>query len=224
MSYRIGAYLIDPEAYEIRHDGDRVPVEPQVFDLLIMLIENRQRAVSKEEIIERVWKGRIVSDATLSSRIKAARQTLSDDGSAQKLIRTIHGRGFRFVGEVAQVDPPAAASAEPEGKGPAQRPDAQAPAATDSNKSAGPPVIDGVAARPTGSRKWTLAAAAASVALVGAGFLVNQLLRDPVGAGSDSRLERSAPARLAPARSKRSGPSRIATSARRWSSCRLARS
>ena len=198
MSYRIGAYLIDPEAYEIRHDGARVPVEPQVFDLLIMLIENRQRAVSKEEIIERVWKGRIVSDATLSSRIKAARQTLSDDGSAQKLIRTIHGRGFRFVGEVAQLDPPAAAGAEPDGNGPAQRPDAQAPAATDSNKSAGPPVIDGVAARLTGSRKWTLAAAAASVALVGVGFLVNQLLRDPVGAGSDSRLERSAPSRLAP--------------------------
>ncbi len=104
MPYRIGAYLIDPKAYEIREDGHPVPVEPQVFDLLIMLIENRERAVSKDEIIEQIWKGRIISDATLSSRIKSARQALGDDGSAQKLIRTIHGRGFRFVGDVEQVE------------------------------------------------------------------------------------------------------------------------
>ena len=139
MPYRIGAYLIDPETYEIREDGRPVPVEPQVFDLLIMLIENRQRTVSKDEIIERVWKGRIVSDATLSSRIKSARQALGDDGSAQKLIRTIHGRGFRFVGDVEQLDPPVAAET-----------DASA-AATDAG---------GIAAKPSSSRKWALAAAA----------------------------------------------------------------
>jgi len=102
MSYRIGAYLIDPAAHEILHEDALVPVEPQVFDLLIFLIENRQRTVTKDEIIERVWKGRIVSDANLSSRIKAARQALGDDGSAQRLIRTVHGRGFRFVGEVVE--------------------------------------------------------------------------------------------------------------------------
>jgi adenylate cyclase len=113
MSYQIGPYLIDPEAYEIRRGGKRVPIEPQVFDLLVMLIENRVRAVSKDEIIERIWNGRIVSDAALSSRIKAARRVLGDSGSAQELIRTIHGRGFRFVGDVVAVPRPATADAGP---------------------------------------------------------------------------------------------------------------
>ena len=103
MVYRIGAYLLDPEAYELRRDGVLVPVEPQVFELLVFLIANRERAPSKDEIIERVWAGRIVSDATLSSRIRTARQALGDDGSAQRLIRTIHGRGFRFIGDVEEV-------------------------------------------------------------------------------------------------------------------------
>src|SRR5262245_60452088 len=110
MSYRIGEYLIDPAAYEIRRDDALLPVEPQVLELLVFLIENRQRTLTKDEIIDRVWKGRIVSDATLSSRIKAARQVLGDDGAAQRLIRTVHGRGFRFVGEVTQDAPPAATS------------------------------------------------------------------------------------------------------------------
>jgi len=103
MAYRIGGYLLDPEAYELRRDGVPVPVEPQVFELLVFLIANRERALSKDEIIERVWAGRIVSDATLSSRIRTARQALGDDGSAQRLIRTIHGRGFRFIGDVEDV-------------------------------------------------------------------------------------------------------------------------
>jgi adenylate cyclase len=111
MSYQIGPYLIDPEAYEIRREGKRVPIEPQVFDLLLILIENRVRAVSKDEIIKRIWNGRIVSDAALSSRIKAARRVLGDSGSVQGLIRTIHGRGFRFVGDVVAVPRPAAAAA-----------------------------------------------------------------------------------------------------------------
>ena len=103
MAYRIGAYLLDPEGYELRRDGVSVAIEPQVFELLVFLIANRERALSKDEIIERVWQGRIVSDATLSSRIRTARQALGDDGSAQRLIRTIHGRGFRFVGDVEEV-------------------------------------------------------------------------------------------------------------------------
>jgi formylglycine-generating enzyme required for sulfatase activity/DNA-binding winged helix-turn-helix (wHTH) protein len=105
MAYRIGAYLVDPDAYEMRRDGTFIPVEPQVFDLLVLLIANRQRSLSKDEIIERVWDGRSVSDATLSSRIRTARQVLGDDGSTQRLIRTIHGRGFRFVGDVQEVHP-----------------------------------------------------------------------------------------------------------------------
>jgi formylglycine-generating enzyme required for sulfatase activity len=192
MPYRIGAYLIDPEAYEIRHQGGLVSVEPQVFDLLIMLIENRQRVVSKDEMIERVWKGRIVSDATLSSRIKAARQALGDDGSVQKLIRTIHGRGFRFVGDVTHPAPSAAAGAEPNGIGPTQRSDAQVAATTQSNESVGVPVVASIAARPTGTRKWAVTAAA-SVALLAAVFSVDQLLTRPVvGPGGDGMLTRTA--------------------------------
>jgi formylglycine-generating enzyme required for sulfatase activity len=169
MPYRIGPYLIDPEAYEIRHDGNLVSVEPQVFDLLIMLIENRHRAVGKDEIIERVWKGRVVSDATLSSRIKSARQALGDDGSTQKLIRTIHGRGFRFVGDVEEIDPPVAA---------------------ETNGSAAAPNIGGVAAKPTGLRKWVIAAAALGV--LGAGVLTDQVLVRPTRTSGDDMLEHAA--------------------------------
>src|SRR5262245_43523685 len=96
MRYRIGTYSIDCGAYEVRSGDGLVSVEPQVFDLLVMLVENRDRVVAKDEIIERIWNGRIISDATLSARIRDARQTLGDDGSAQRLIRTVHGRGFRF--------------------------------------------------------------------------------------------------------------------------------
>src|SRR5262245_26337878 len=116
MAYRIGAYLLDPEAYELRRDGAPVPVEPQVFELLVFLIANRERALSKDEIIEQVWQGRVVSDATLSRRIRTARQALGGDGSAQRLIRTIHGRGFRFIGEVEEIAAVAANGSQQEAR------------------------------------------------------------------------------------------------------------
>ena len=100
MIYFVASSAIDTETFEVRRDGERVPVEPQVFDLLLLLIENRDRMVTRDEIIERVWKGRIVSEAAISSRIKAARRVIGDDGKAQAMIRTIHRRGIRFVGEV----------------------------------------------------------------------------------------------------------------------------
>jgi TolB-like protein len=100
MIFRINECLIDSNAYEVRRNGKPVPVQPQVLDLLILLLEHRDRLVTKDEIIERVWHGRVVSDAALDSRIKSARQTIGDSGASQELIRTIRGRGFRFVGEV----------------------------------------------------------------------------------------------------------------------------
>lgn len=112
MPYKIGSYVIDPEAYELRARGVPMPAEPQVLDLLILLIENRARVVGKDEIIARVWNGRAVSDASLSTRIKTARRALGDTGEAQDVIRTIYGRGFRFVGEVT-VETGVALSAEP---------------------------------------------------------------------------------------------------------------
>jgi DNA-binding winged helix-turn-helix (wHTH) protein len=72
-------------------------MEPQVFALLALLVENRERLVSKDEIIEKVWDGRIVSDAAVTSRVKSARHALGDDGKSQRFIRTIHGQGYRFI-------------------------------------------------------------------------------------------------------------------------------
>src|SRR5579862_2066701 len=100
MIYQFGPFELDLATVELR-EGDKVcSLEPQVFALLSLLIENRDRLVSKEEIIEKVWDGRIVSDAALSSRVKSARQALEDDGQSQRFIKTLHRKGFRFVGEV----------------------------------------------------------------------------------------------------------------------------
>ena len=111
MIYRFGDFELDTDLYELRRQGTAQPVEPQVFDLLRFLIEQRERTVTKDELYDSVWQGRIVSEATLSSRIKAARQAVGDSGRAQQVIRTLHGRGFRFVAPVVASD---SAAAEPQ--------------------------------------------------------------------------------------------------------------
>jgi TolB-like protein len=85
---------------ELRRAGELVSIEPQVFDLLVHLVRNHDRIVTKDELIETVWKGRAISEAALSSRISAARKAVGDNGAQQKLIRTSNKRGFRFVGAV----------------------------------------------------------------------------------------------------------------------------
>jgi DNA-binding winged helix-turn-helix (wHTH) protein len=82
--------------------GTIVPIEPQVFDLLVYLIQNRDRVVSKDDLIASVWGGRIVSDSTLDSRINAVRKAIGDSGEQQALVHTIPRKGIRFVGEVLQ--------------------------------------------------------------------------------------------------------------------------
>jgi pimeloyl-ACP methyl ester carboxylesterase len=112
--YTFGDYRIDSSHFEIACAGRALAVEPQVLELLIMLIDNRDHVVSKDELLEKIWKGRIVSETTLSSRIKTARQVIGDDGTRQDYIKTIHGRGFRFVGDVkVEAGAPAAASEPP---------------------------------------------------------------------------------------------------------------
>ena len=106
MIYHFGSCTVDTGAYELLRDGERVPVEPQVFDLLILLLDNRDRIVTRDEIVEGVWRGRIVSEAAISSRIKSARRAIGDDGKSQGMIRTIHRRGLRFVGDVAVDEAP----------------------------------------------------------------------------------------------------------------------
>jgi len=93
---------IDLRRQELRRAGQIVHVEPQVYDLLLHLVRHRDRVVSKDELLEAIWNGRIVSDAALSSRINAARKAIGDSGDRQALIETIHRRGFRFVGAVRE--------------------------------------------------------------------------------------------------------------------------
>ena len=100
MIYRFGDHELDTKSFRLSAGDDEIPVEPQVFSLVQFLIENRDRVVSKDEIIEHVWDGRIVSDGTLNSRINSARRALGDDGKAQAVIKTFPRRGFRFVAEV----------------------------------------------------------------------------------------------------------------------------
>lgn len=104
MRYRVQEFVLDLRKFELRKGTRLVPIEPQVLALLFLLIENRDRLVTKDELIASVWQGRSVSDSAISSRIKSARHLLGDDGDAQRMIRTIHGKGFRFVGEVAACD------------------------------------------------------------------------------------------------------------------------
>jgi TolB-like protein/DNA-binding winged helix-turn-helix (wHTH) protein/tetratricopeptide (TPR) repeat protein len=112
LIFRFRDFEIDIARHELRHAGAIVHIEPQVFDLLVHLVRHRDRIVSKDELIETVWQGRIVSEATLSSRIAAARRALGDSGNDQSFIRTLYKRGFRFVGDVDDdSSAPAAATA-----------------------------------------------------------------------------------------------------------------
>lgn len=97
MIFQFGPFELDLAAVELREGDKTRAMEPQVFALLALLVENRERLVSKDEIIEKVWDGRIVSDAAVTSRVKSARHALGDDGKSQRFIRTIHGQGYRFV-------------------------------------------------------------------------------------------------------------------------------
>jgi TolB-like protein/cytochrome c-type biogenesis protein CcmH/NrfG len=100
VQFLFSNHLLDTDLRELSRGGERVAVEPQVFDLLIYLIENRDRVVTKDDLIARIWDGRIVSESTLTSRINAARKAVGDSGRDQGVIRTIARKGFRFVGEV----------------------------------------------------------------------------------------------------------------------------
>jgi adenylate cyclase len=111
-------HILDTQRRELRRGAARIGTEPQVLDLLIYLVQNHDRVVTKEDLINSVWGGRIVSDATLTSRIYAARKAVGDSGQDQKLIRTISRKGLRFVGAVrtesASEESAHAAAAQPD--------------------------------------------------------------------------------------------------------------
>ena len=102
--------VIDVAGFALRRDGAMCDVEPQVLELLLYLVRNPDRLITKDDLIANVWHGRIVSDTTITSRIKSARQAIGDDGTQQKLIRTVHGRGVRFIAPVRTERPGASAS------------------------------------------------------------------------------------------------------------------
>ncbi len=110
MQFHFSNHVLDGNLRELTRDGHNVAVEPQVFDLLMFLVENRDRVVSKDDLIESIWNGRIVSESTLTSRINAARTAVGDTGKQQAVIRTIARKGFRFVGDVSGALAPQSAT------------------------------------------------------------------------------------------------------------------
>jgi TolB-like protein/Tfp pilus assembly protein PilF len=121
LIYSFEDFSLDSDRRELRHGEDLVAVEPQVFELLHYLICNRDRIVSKDDLIAGVWDGRIVSESTLSSRLTAVRQAVGDSGETQRLIRTIPRKGFRFIGQVTEqkndLPPPDSRPTYPQAEG-----------------------------------------------------------------------------------------------------------
>ena len=103
MRYLFEDYAFDPDRRELCRGAEVVPIAPQVFDLLDYLIRNRERVVSKNDLINAVWNGRSVSDAALTTRLNVARTTIGDSGEEQRLIKTLPRKGFRFVGQVREA-------------------------------------------------------------------------------------------------------------------------
>lgn len=106
MIFRFDDFQLDTEAFELRKNGDKVAVEPQVFSVIQFLIENRDRLISKSELMDEIWNGRIVSEAAISSRIRSARKVLEDTNKTRRMILTVHGRGFRFIAAVTDMAGP----------------------------------------------------------------------------------------------------------------------
>ena len=110
MRYLFEEYAFDTDRRELHRGADVVSVAPQVFDLLDYLIRNRERVVSKDDLISAIWNGRIVSDAALTTRLNVARSAIGDTGEEQRLIKTLPRKGFRFVGTVREAQGPAGAA------------------------------------------------------------------------------------------------------------------
>ena len=105
MIYVFDDYTPDTQCYELRHGGVLCKLEPQVFNVLAYLLEHRTRVVSKDELLEQFWPQQFISEVTVNQRVMAARKALGDNGRVQRYIKTVHGRGYRFVADVTLVEP-----------------------------------------------------------------------------------------------------------------------
>jgi DNA-binding winged helix-turn-helix (wHTH) protein len=112
MRYRFGDYLFDPERYELQRAGVRVPLRPKECEVLAYLLAHRDRVVSTAELLEQVWPGQFVGDATLHVRMLAVRKALGEAGGTGRLLRTVRGRGYRFVAPVVAEDSPGSETAD----------------------------------------------------------------------------------------------------------------
>ncbi|MBW2694710.1 MAG: winged helix-turn-helix domain-containing protein [Deltaproteobacteria bacterium] len=121
MRFVFGEYELEPESRTLQRRGERVPVEPKVFDLLAYLIEHRERVVSTDELLDALWPGVNVTPAALSRAVQKARQAVGDDGEQQAVLRTEHGHGFRFVAEASVAPVKDAPPAPPTGRTRKQR-------------------------------------------------------------------------------------------------------
>jgi pimeloyl-ACP methyl ester carboxylesterase/DNA-binding winged helix-turn-helix (wHTH) protein len=111
--YTFGGYELDTRVQELRHAGEPLHVEPQTFQVLAYLLAHRDRVVTKDELLDEIWGHRFIASTTLSTRIKQARQAVGDDGATQRVIRTVHGRGFRIVADVEERGVPGAGLGTP---------------------------------------------------------------------------------------------------------------
>ena len=116
MRYFFENYALDTDRRELQRGTGVVPTTPQVFDLLDYLIRNRERVVSKDDLVSAIWKGRIVSDAALTTRLNAARSVIGDSGEEQRLIKTLPRKGFRFVGAVHETNRPSGTESVPDSR------------------------------------------------------------------------------------------------------------
>ncbi|MEM7292668.1 MAG: winged helix-turn-helix domain-containing protein, partial [Pseudomonadota bacterium] len=104
MSYSFNNLILDTGRFTLESPTGPAAIEPQVFDLLLYLIEHRDRVVSRDELMDNIWSGKIVTDSALGTQIKYLRKAVGDDGNAQSVIKTVHGRGYQFVAELEQSD------------------------------------------------------------------------------------------------------------------------
>ncbi|MGE0854119.1 MAG: winged helix-turn-helix domain-containing tetratricopeptide repeat protein [Geminicoccaceae bacterium] len=109
MLLTVGSCVVDTATLQVRRDGELVAVQPKVFDLLVLLLSNSDRVVGRQEIVDKLWSGRVISDAALSTCIKSARRAIGDNGRSQQIIRTVRGRGLRASGPVVVSTRPAGA-------------------------------------------------------------------------------------------------------------------
>ncbi len=107
MIYRSGNFSLDTQSFAFTRDGQSIAIEPQVFDLLVYLMDNRDRVIGRDELLEQLWNGRIVTDNALNGRLKIARKAIGDDGRQQRMIKTVPRRGYQFIADV-EIDSPVA--------------------------------------------------------------------------------------------------------------------